>query len=79
MNPIVKKYLRDDTVFNVLNKKFISLEPDDIRKTNKHINKVFIVKTLVLLKICYIYKQKYKYIHITDISPYIVYYRLFQN
>lgn len=57
MNPDIKKYLGNDTVYAKINKKFISLDPEDIRDTNKHFKKVFIVKILnrIIKNIIHIY------------------------
>lgn len=50
MNQKIKKYLDDDTIFNEINKQFISLEHKSIKKINEHLNEVFFTKIFVLLK-----------------------------
>ncbi|XP_014485404.1 PREDICTED: uncharacterized protein LOC106749942, partial [Dinoponera quadriceps] len=48
MDPKIKKYLTNDTIFNEINKRYISLEPKDIRDTNVLLKTVLqeLIKTM---------------------------------
>lgn len=38
----MKKALKDDTIFNEINKQFLSLDTDDVRNNNKDLSKVYV-------------------------------------